>query len=70
MTIVRLFVRKSFTSDAPLSRPWILAWAESLNSDTYCRAGGEINARYFHTMKAAISFGQHRYGETASRFKP
>jgi hypothetical protein len=66
--ICSLFVRKDYTSSAPSSAPWRLLWAESVDSDTFVYAEGECSVRYFSTMRDAIAYGEHRFGETAQRF--
>jgi hypothetical protein len=65
--VCTLFVHKAIM--APLSAPWRLLWAESADADTFVHAEGECSARCFRTMRQAIAYGIHAYGETAIRFK-
>lgn len=64
--VCSLFVHRAIS--APLSAPWRLLWAESVDSDTYTHAEGECSAKCFRTMREAIAYGQRAYGETATRF--
>lgn len=61
-----LFVHKAIA--APLSRPWRLLWAESVDANTFVHAEGECSAKCFATMREAIAYGARQYGETATRF--
>lgn len=62
-----LFVHKAIA--APLSQPWRLLWAESVDASSYVHAEGDCSAKYFRTMREAIAYGGRVYGETATRFQ-
>jgi len=47
-------------------KAWRLCWSTP-GADSYCMAEGECSAIYHRTMRAAIAYGERRYGEKATR---